>query len=331
MNNLNVPINNRLHNWLSDDGITLRMLKDKQRNKFYDAALRELVPGKNCIDVGFGTGLLSLIALKHGAVHIRAYESNFERYHLGLHIITELGLEKQIHLTHQKFDATCITSTDEVIFHEIIGAVLYSEGLRCTFNDSIPVCPGQYTTEFVLFDVDPGDIESLKIWQPNSNVRNRMQQEFYTAQLQQFDIGIDVNNGYLNIVNALVEDYFNDQKTTKVHKLLPKTVSDFTSVQQHLFESLEKQKGQISASIVVSSQNKNDDYIEVTVSKNILCNRTLVIMPRCYFEFNGHKMSIQDGHWNPRMRWQESAILTDVDTDLTIRQSLLDGKITYTN
>ena len=326
---MNTSINNRVYNWLSDNGIALRMLKDKERNRFYDRALKEVVPGKHCIDVGFGTGLLSLIALKHGAKHIRAYESNLERYQLGQHMITQLGLKNQIYLVHQSFDATCINNTDEVIFHEIIGAVLYSEGLRCTFNNSIPVCPGQYTTEFVVFDVDPKEVDSLKIWQPDTNARNRMQNEFYIEQSQQFNLGIDVNNDYVNIVKGLIEDYFTDQKLTNVHKLLPKTVSDFTDSQQTLFESLEKQPGQIVTSIVVSTQNKSDDYIEVTVSKDLLSNRTLVIMPRCYFGFNSHTMNIQNGHWNPKMRWQESAILTNVTTDLHIRQSLIDGRITY--
>jgi hypothetical protein len=321
-------MNNRLLNWLSDDGITIRMLKDHTRNQFYDQALKEIVPGKRCIDVGFGTGILSLLALKHGAKSIRAYESNTERYELGLYIISQLGLENQIELINSSFNSSCILPTDDLIFHEIIGAVLYSEGLRCTFNDQIPVCPAEYHTDFMLFEIDQTSIESLKLAQSDNYAVNRMQKEFLSLKDQIFSTGIDIDDRYNKIVSGLIDDYFDYQTHTRIHKLSPKTVSDFTPVQQKLFESFGKQAGTLACSITADYKEKNK-YIETTISKDLLKNKTVVVVPHCYFSNNGHRVNIQEAHWNARMRWQESAILDQVDGDVHIRQSLVNGHIIY--
>lgn len=69
-------INNMKINWLSDDGVNLLMINDVPRNAFYSKILSKNVQGKKCCDVGFGTGMLSILALKHGATSIIAYEKD---------------------------------------------------------------------------------------------------------------------------------------------------------------------------------------------------------------------------------------------------------------
>ena len=58
--------------WKNNDGVFLPMLNDFRRNWFYERTLSTSVRDQECVDIGFGTGLLSLIALKHGAKHITA-------------------------------------------------------------------------------------------------------------------------------------------------------------------------------------------------------------------------------------------------------------------
>ena len=67
--------------WYNHDGVNLSMINDFMRNQFYDRVLSKHVTNQNCTDVGFGTGLLSMIALKHGATHVRAFEVDYHRYH----------------------------------------------------------------------------------------------------------------------------------------------------------------------------------------------------------------------------------------------------------
>jgi predicted RNA methylase len=45
------------------DGVYLSMLNDVARNQFYDQVLTQ-VRDHDCVEIGFGTGLLSMLALK---------------------------------------------------------------------------------------------------------------------------------------------------------------------------------------------------------------------------------------------------------------------------
>ena len=82
-------------NWLDHDGVYLSMINDYGRNAFYQNALAESVKGKHCLEIGFGTGLLSIMAIEQGAKSVTAYESDDTRYLLGLKVIQTLGLEKR--------------------------------------------------------------------------------------------------------------------------------------------------------------------------------------------------------------------------------------------
>ena len=55
------------------------MLKDHQRNDFYAASLRATGAGRRALDVGAGTGLLSLLAAKAGdeVLSVEAGESRW--------------------------------------------------------------------------------------------------------------------------------------------------------------------------------------------------------------------------------------------------------------
>jgi predicted RNA methylase len=84
------------------DGVYLSMLNDVARNQFYDQILTE-VYDQHCVEIGFGTGLLSMLALKHGARSIVAYESDPDRYRLGCEVIKLLGLQDRITLINQRY------------------------------------------------------------------------------------------------------------------------------------------------------------------------------------------------------------------------------------
>jgi predicted RNA methylase len=87
--------NNKLLDWKFDNGISTYMTTDKDRNQFMDRVLARTVKDKNCLDIGFGTGLLSFLAVKHGAKHVTAFEFNYERYLLGQYLIEKMGLQDQ--------------------------------------------------------------------------------------------------------------------------------------------------------------------------------------------------------------------------------------------
>ena len=114
-------------NWNNDDGINLPMINDLIRNYYYEKILSRYVHNQKCIDIGFGTGLLSMMALKHGAAHVIAYESNDERYLLGREVIDRLNLGKKITLVHDRYHRDTSINAP-VIFTETMSAGIWGEG-----------------------------------------------------------------------------------------------------------------------------------------------------------------------------------------------------------
>lgn len=114
------------------------------RNEFYDKIIKSTVKNKTCIDIGFGTGFLSILAIKHGASHIQAWEMNQQRYHMGLWLINELGIQDKITLHYGKFEAEKFQDKHAVVLHEIIGPNIWNEGLRsaCPWHNKeiVPAC-----------------------------------------------------------------------------------------------------------------------------------------------------------------------------------------------
>jgi len=152
-------------NWLSDDGVNLPMINDVPRNLFYDRILSKSVRGKKCCDIGFGTGLLSLLAIKHGASSIIAYEKDPERFNLGQQIIEDLKLKNKINLQHRLASSQDIEKTDcDVVFHEIIHQSIWAEGLwriRPETPGTKEYVPGEYFFELYAAPIDDTTVDGF--------------------------------------------------------------------------------------------------------------------------------------------------------------------------
>jgi len=171
--------------WFIDDGINLPMINDRIRNQYYNTLLKDVVAGQDCIDIGFGTGLLSIIAVTHGANKITAYEKNFERYCLGKEIIKKSGLEHKIQLLNEQYHAG-LTDSSRVKFCEIVSENLWSEGLwNCLPRDPDKnFYPGCYFLEIV-------DIP--------------LHEDYMIAWGQRFSPGIDLPSSYLSTIQSLID------------------------------------------------------------------------------------------------------------------------------
>jgi hypothetical protein len=177
-------------NWRRDLGVHLNMLNSEMpagRNEFYWEMLKE-VQGRRCLEIGFGTGILSIIAIQRGAVHVEAWEQNLHRYHLGCHIIKELQLQDQITLHHGEYDKSQCQDSDLLVIHEIIGSNIWCEGMR----SALPVghnmiLPGVYSMRFDVIAVD----------------RAQFNKDFYPKR--EFRPAIPIDNKFKNLVQSLID------------------------------------------------------------------------------------------------------------------------------
>jgi len=125
----------QLHPWMNMKGGNYKkMIFDKPRNQWYWELLKQS-KNKVCVDVGFGTGILTLIALHHGAKHVYAYEKDPSTFELGKYIIEELGFSDRVTFVNENYTSKDHRHLDiELIFHEIIGRNIWKEGINDTFR-----------------------------------------------------------------------------------------------------------------------------------------------------------------------------------------------------
>ena len=50
---------------------------DKPRNKFYEMMFKDNIQNKDCVEIGYGLGILSAMASQHKPKSIVAYEEEF--------------------------------------------------------------------------------------------------------------------------------------------------------------------------------------------------------------------------------------------------------------
>lgn len=245
--------NNKLINW-KDYGFELSMITDKARNEFYDKIFTE-VKNQHCIEVGFGTGILSLIALKHNPKHITAYEMDYERYLLGKDIIEKLGLQDRITLINDRIGQ--LTKQDgDIVIHEIVDQNIWGEGLFYNFSD-IPMIPNLYFCDWYVTEISAEDAEK---WTHIDFLEQRREDEFNNFYNKvrgsdwpdiksykdfetlpqwikdecinmfgfnddgvplriEYSAGIDLNNNFENIVQNLLDDWAQYENNKKVQKL----------------------------------------------------------------------------------------------------------------
>jgi hypothetical protein len=140
------------------------MISDKVRNQFYDKILQSSVAGKNCIDIGFGSGLLSYLALKHGAKHITAFEINPDFYLQGDYLIKKLDLENKITLHHAAFDRSYIEKDHHIVFSELVDMDLWGEGVFPTFNNQLKKIPSKYACEFYFYELTDQELAEIETY-----------------------------------------------------------------------------------------------------------------------------------------------------------------------
>jgi len=309
------------------DGTNLPMIKDFMRNQFYDRVLMNNVRDQHCMDIGFGTGLLSVLALKHGAKHITAYECDDDRYQLGCEIIKLLKLQNRITLVNQRYTHSMGLHNIDAVFTETVNGNLWWEGLY----NSIPrqpgkkFLPGQYFLEIHAYPI------------PESFAHGLI--EFCEDDFR-FEPGIDIDKKFVSAVNLMITKKYNLPVRPKKQINLNQGIVTFTRQQPTVWGWIPFQRAVTQGSCVdqyvldIQTGFINNDPINFdqhiysfSIDTTKWQDKTVLIVPRAGMQHNQDKIYLDTGHWGPT---EDPIILHQPKGDLIIKHDLHTGKLSYT-
>ena len=113
--------------WLKDDGIFMPMINDTGRNQFYKQAIDQCVAGKTVVDIGTGTGLLSILAARAGAKKVWAVEQDPVRAELARELIDKVGMNSVIEVVNKNFFDADIPA--DIYVSETINTQIFGEDI----------------------------------------------------------------------------------------------------------------------------------------------------------------------------------------------------------
>ena len=290
--------------WNKHDGVNLPMINDFMRNQFYDNVLRNRVKDKHCLDIGFGTGLLSILALKHGAKSITAYEADNNRYLLGCEIIKRLELENKITLIHNRYKHDDFDKHDSnVIFTETVGGGLWGEGIWNSFprQSGIQFLPGQYYL----------DIMSLEI--PESCANGLINE--VDDSIKYFSPSIDIDTKFIECINNLRNGKNSPDinlckdgitKLSNINTIwgwmpyMRLAAYNGKSIAKYTVDAIENtitttdQMGTNKAVIDFAIDN-----IDMSINTERFHNKCVMIVPRVGMKHGDANLFLDTGHWGP--------------------------------
>lgn len=189
-----------------DLGNRHHMVRDTKRNRFYDNILKETVAGKHCLDVGFGTGLLSYLALKYNPKHITAYELDVPTFEFSKWVLKKLNLENKITLLNEKCTLSKISKEYDLMYHELLGPEMWDEcNMISLFNTSVPVVPSTYLCDFYITELDQDQFDQNINYKKNQNFESW----YNTVKAEQWP-NISEYNQFYTLPQWIQDELIND-------------------------------------------------------------------------------------------------------------------------
>jgi predicted RNA methylase len=263
--------------WLKDDGIFLPMINDTGRNIFYKAAIESSVKDKVVVDIGAGTGLLSILAVKAGAKKVIAVEKDPGRYEFAKNTIKQLKLENQIEIICDDFLNLDIPA--DVYMSETIGNQIFNENIlnlftHCRKHNGIFI-PGSFEVCAVAYRRHP----IFSVVETNS-------------EAFEFQPDIAIDNKFEDIINT----EFQKSHSISTAKYRANTICNLFQ-QYKKMSDLRLEELYTSDPLVIDLTEPIDGNLSIIVEKNKIPDRSAMIGIFWKAKFGQYTMNVTDTIW----------------------------------
>ena len=121
---------------------------DSYRNDTYKSMLRD-VRHSDCAEIGFGSGILSMMALQHSPRKIIAFEKDKSTFDFVDELLKETGLHNYITLCNEWATPDTINHLGvDYTFHEILGDNIWEEGIADFMDCNTTLLLGKFEQSF---------------------------------------------------------------------------------------------------------------------------------------------------------------------------------------
>jgi hypothetical protein len=251
-------------------GLNIGLINSKKRNIFYDKLLIK-TEGKKCIDVGSGSGILALLALKHGAKHVVCFESDVLVCKVLEDMVISCKLSDKIQVINKKFKSSHIKEYNlddyELIFHELFGPSIWDDygwPIRSTFDTpiSIPITPNRCIVDFYIME-----IENLNDSPYINDLVNK------TAEIPKFDPGVEISQKFIDYYNYVIE--YNNNNNINLNYVFTKI--DLSKIEnEYKNKLLKKSKKYCRYCFDLNRSDYSEKYIKIELPK---LNNPFILLP----------------------------------------------------
>lgn len=143
------------------------MLNDVERNKIFETAIKQVVhPNSTVLDIGAGSGLLAMMAARHGATSVTSCEMIQPIAHIASKIIATNGFQDRIKIVPKKSDDLIVgldlAKRANVLITETVDCGLVGEGIlpiirharQALLTPDAAIIPAKAVVKFSLLESD---------------------------------------------------------------------------------------------------------------------------------------------------------------------------------
>lgn len=201
------------------------MINDVYRNLYYKKILSaQNFEGKHLLEIGFGTGLLTFIALDLNASKVTAYEQKPHVYKISQEIIKAHSFKDKIELINERYYSK--KTKHDYLIHELLAENIWGEYLFYCIKDLYhKIIPSDYFVNLYF-----------KVMTRNSNIEEKPLDDYI------FSPGIEINEEYVTLINKHIKkNKINSNQTESRIRDLSKKESGLNQKSSYYIKTNEKE------------------------------------------------------------------------------------------